>query len=442
MNNVSNAISFKNQQPIEMVKRNNVYNINYKASGNDEYVRQNRAPMQSQLPIYDQRVAQVKAYEEARKKQRKQNMKQNVTWGLGIAVSLAFLAVLLPQVFGKGPKVPGGFSMGNMKFQNFTNDASIADLRTTKTLAPKVREFFIDMLESANIDPKYIKRAGLSYKAFPNAGLLLGPSGAGKTEVVKMHAKARDAEMLVIKLGDFANSYVDGTATNMTKMFNDLKKMFDANPNKRYVILFDEADGIAKKLGDITADKDYLNKNRQAFLTGLDIIMPAKNLEVFAATNVPLNQMDEAVISRFGKNVQFELPNTEQLIEGLKFHLKDCEGLVDGTFDFFKDKADEIKAFAEKMVGKKYSFRDLQKMTTDAQAIYAREMNAQKKDLNFGVEYLIKAMESKGLNSAEVAGASGGVDEGVLSQLLGQMNAAGSGSKKKGFWARLFGSKN
>ena len=130
--------------------------------------------------------------------------------------------------------------------------------------------------------------------------------------------------------------------------------------------------------------------------------MPNKNVRFFAATNIPLKEMDEAVITRFGKNIEFDLPNEDQLIEGLKFHLKDCQGLTEGNFDFFKNKASEIRAFAKKMVSKKYAFRDLQKMTTDAQSIYAKDMHEKKKDLIFDVKYLQEAMDRKGLNAAEL----------------------------------------
>ena len=384
------ALAFNQSQPVTEPNKTNVIKPNFKA-GNDSFVRQQATQNQQAL----QRQRQI---EDFQKEQKKQKLKQNISLGVGIFTAAAFAALVLAQFGVFKVKGAGAFSLSNMKFKNFKGDKSIASLKETKTLQPNVKEFYMDMLEASDIDPKYIKRAGVLYKTYPNAGLLLGPSGSGKTESVKMYAKERDAEFLLIKLGDFANSYVDGTATNMIKMFEELKALFDKNPNKRFVLLFDEADGIAKKLGNISADKDYLNKNRQSFLTGLDIILPCKNIEAFAATNVTLNQMDEAVISRFGKNVEFKLPNADQLVEGLKFHLRDCEGLG----EFFTSKIDKVKEFANKMVERKYSFRDLEKMTTDAQMIYAKDMNTQKKDLEFSVDYLVKAMERKGKNSAEL----------------------------------------
>ena len=146
-----------------------------------------------------------------------------------------------------------------------------------------------------------------------------------------------------------------------------------------------------------------MNKNSKAFLTVCDIIMPNKNVKVFAATNIALKDMDEAVISRFGKNIEFNLPEANQLIEGMKFHLKDCKGLTDAKgFDFFKDKTDEINQVVQEMIDKKYAFRDLQKMITDAQAIYAKDMNTQKKELLFDIKYIKDAMSKKGQTAGEI----------------------------------------
>lgn len=403
---VQNSVVMQQIPEVEN-KQGNLYKVNFRAN-DDQFVRQGRqqGPVYTQPAILNQQDTFTKMLEEQEKEAKKQKRKSNLSWGVGIASGLAIIAMVIAQMKGmRGEiKTPGGFQLSNLKFINLSKDENIANIRTTKTLASKIQTFFVEMLDASGIDPKYIQRAGLKDKGFPNCGLLLGPSGTGKTESVKMFAKENNSELLIIKLGDFANSYVDGTATNMTKMFEQLNELFRKNPNKKYTILFDEADGIAKKLGNISADKDYLNKNRQSFLTGCDLIMPNKNVNVFAATNVSLKDMDEAVISRFGKNVEFNLPNENQLIEGLKFHLKDCEGLTDGKgFDFFTTKSEELKEFAEEMVTKKYAFRDLQKMTTDAQSLYAKDMNNAKQDLMFDVKYLREAMERKGKNAAEVA---------------------------------------
>ena len=392
-------------------KVDNLYKINFKSNSSNNNVDLNSINYSNNDAFYNAMAEKEAELEKAKRK-------DNLSWIIGIASGLAIIALAIkglakPKAISQNigsvdnlsddiKKYNKGFDLSNLDIRNLSNDESIGNLKTTKTLSKKVQEFFVDLLESGDIEEKYIKRAGLNKKGFPNSSLLLGASGTGKTETVKMLAKADGSEFIIIKLGDFANSFVDGTATNMTKMFYSLDEMFKKNSNKKYTVLFDEADGIAKKLENIPSDKDFLSKNRQSFLTGCDLVMPNKNVRFFAATNVPLNEMDDAVITRFGKNIEFDLPNEDQLIEGLKFHLKDCQGLTEGNFDFFKNKASEIRALAKKMVSKKYAFRDLQKMTTDAQSIYAKDMHEKKKDLIFDVKYLKEAMDRKGLNAAEL----------------------------------------
>ncbi len=290
----------------------------------------------------------------------------------------------------------------NVDFEKLTENQNIADIRTTKTLSEPIQRFFVDLLDSEKFDPKYMKRAGLGDKGFPNASLLLGGPGTGKTETVRMYAKAADSEMATIKLGDFANSYVDGTATNMLNMFKAIKEKAEKNPDKTITILFDEVDGLARKIDKIGSNNEYLGKNRQSFITGLDMILPLKNVRVFATSNVPFKEIDDAVISRLKRNVTFEIPNPTQTFEALKFHLRECEGLKTDNFDFFVDKKPEIERFLQDLYQRKGAYRDLANITQDAQARYASAMEKAKDDtMLFDIKYLQDALKEKGIMAGE-----------------------------------------
>lgn len=290
----------------------------------------------------------------------------------------------------------------NVEFENLSKNNNIANIRTTKTLSEKVQRFFVDLLDSSKFDPKYTKRAGLQDKGYPNASLLLGGPGTGKTETVKMYAKESNSELATIKLGDFANSFVDGTATNMLNMFKAIKEKAEENPDKTYTILFDEVDGLARKLDKIGSNNEYLGKNRQSFITGLDMILPLKNIRVFATSNVSMKEIDDAVISRLKRNVTFETPNPTQSFEALKFHLKDCEGLKNNSFDFFIDQKTAIMNFLEKLYKRNGAYRDLANITQDAQAKYANVMEKAKNDtLMFDIKYLEQALKDKGIMANE-----------------------------------------
>ncbi len=311
----------------------------------------------------------------------------------------------------------------NVEFEKLTDNKNIADIRTTKTLSKSVQKFFVDLLDSSKFDPKYMKRAGLGEKGFPNASLLLGGPGTGKTETVRMYAKAADSELATIKLGDFANSFVDGTATNMLNMFKAIKEKAEKEPDKTITILFDEVDGLARKIDKIGSNNEYLGKNRQSFITGLDMILPLKNVRVFATSNVPYKEIDEAVISRLKRNVTFKTPNPTQTFEALKFHLKDCEGLKSGSFDFFKNQKNEIEKFLKELYKRNGAYRDLANITQDAQAKYATAMEKAKDDtMLFDVKYLREALAEKGI----MAGEGEQINEQIIIP-----------AQKSGFWQKF-----
>ncbi len=372
--------------------------VNFKA-GRDEFVRSDE-------------MSRLMAEQQKEQKKAKKKQKWMSALQVGALISSIALAGFFIWQGTRGRKVQGGsgalknagdFDPSNLKFECFKDSKNIGDVRTTKTLSNKVQKFMTELLDSDSISPEYLKQAGFTDEALPNAALLLGPPGTGKTEVVKMFAKASGGDYCQVKLSDFANSYVDGTATQMSAMFNSLEKKAKENPNKTFTIFFDEIDGFARKLGTIDSHNQHLGKNRQSFILGLDQLSKLKNVRIFGATNVDINDVDEAVISRLQKNITFDLPDANQLFEGLKFHTRNVEGLKGKDFDFFKDHEKEIREFLEtEMVGKKLSFRDLGQLVAEARKKYANEMQAEKTLKLFDLKYLREALFEKGTTSGEL----------------------------------------
>ena len=400
-------------QSIPMQKQQFTSSVNFKASGADSFERQSSLSEQD-TEMMEMIKARKKEQTKAQKKQKWMNALQVGALVSSIALAGCFIysmvkggkgtKITLPEGNGGNIKKPGDFDISNLKFECFKDKKDIGDVRTTKTLSKEVQDFMVDMLDADNINAKYLKRAGLSNEALPNAGLLLGPPGTGKTEVVKMFAKASGGDYCRIKLSDFANSYVDGTATQMSKMFDELERKAAENPNKTFTVFFDEIDGFARKLGTIDSNNQHLGKNRQSFILGLDQLSKHKNIRIFGATNVGINDVDEAVISRLQKNITFDFPNKDQLYEGLKFHLRDVEGLESEGFNFFKDKEDEIKRFfEEEMVKKKGSYRDLEQIAKEARKKYASAMDKAKDEtMMFDLDFLREALREKGSTSGEL----------------------------------------
>ena len=343
----------------------------------------------------------IRDYEKQKKKSERE---KKLSMGMQVGTFAAFVALVaisLASLTGKFN--PAGFKKSGIEFKKYVNDSSVGDLMTTKTLYEEQRNWLKDIINAKNIKEEYKELGGLKENGFPNAAIIGGPSGVGKTESIKMFSKANDSELAIIKMADFGNSYVNGNAISMLEMFKYIEKLLKKNPDKKYTILFDEGDALTRKIKNIDANNEYLGKDRQSFITGLDLILPYKNVNVFLTTNVPIEQIDEAVITRFGKNMTYKMPNKEQLFEALKFHLKDVKGCEFNGKNFFEDKKDEIMAFITEMEKKKCAYRDVQKISKQAAADYVKDMDKQDKKFAFDVKYLADALRSQGKSAGEIA---------------------------------------
>lgn len=405
--NLSGQVSL----PVQVQKQQLTTGVNFKAGEVDSFIRQSSPSSQD--------AEMMRIIQENKKEQAKAKKKQKWMTGLQIGALISSIALagcfIYSMLKGKGTKVaaptgggggalkPGDFDPSKLKIECFKDAKDVGDVRTTKTLSKKVQDFMKELLDSDSISPEYLKEAGFTDEALPNAALLLGPPGTGKTEVVKMFAKASGGDYCRVKLSDFANSYVDGTATQMSAMFDEIEKQALANPNRTFTVFFDEIDGFARKLGTIDGHNQHLGKNRQSFILGLDQLAKHKNIRIFGATNVGIDDVDEAVISRLQRNITFDLPDGNQLFEGMKFHMRDVAGAKTSSFDFFKDNEAEIRKFLqEEMVDKKCSYRDLAQIVKEARKKYALEMQAEKKKKPFELRYIVEALREKGITSGEL----------------------------------------
>ena len=338
------------------------------------------------------------------KQKKKAEREKKLSMGMQVgtfALFAALVGISLASLTGKFN--PAGFKKSGIEFKKYANDSSVGDLLTTKTLYEEQRNWLKDIINAKNIKEEYLDFAGLKEEGFPNAAIIGGASGVGKTESIKMFSKANDSELAIIKMADFGNSYLNGNAISMMEMFKYIEKILKKNPNKKYTILFDEGDALTRKIKNIDAHNEYLGKDRQSFITGLDLILPYKNVNVFLTTNVPIEQIDEAVITRFGKNMTYKMPNREQLFEALKFHLRNNKGCDFNGTKFFEDKKDELMAFIDEMVSKNCAYRDVQKIVKQAAADFSKDMNSQDKKLAFDVKYLADALRKTGKTAGEIA---------------------------------------
>lgn len=354
----------------------------------------------SQQPIiFDYDQLQTDKFQ---KKKKKSDLKSNLMTGVSLASGLAIIALVLMQFKAmNGGITPDSFKLSNLEFKNLADDKNVFDLVNTKSLHPKVKKFFMDLINKGEIPPEIAKRAGILGEGGTNSVLLLGGSGVGKTEIIKAYAKATNADYVAIKLSDFANSYINGTARNITEMIKTLVERAKANPNKQLVISLDEVDALVKvSIHDTSGE---ISKNRQSLLTGIDELLELPNIKLFTSSNAKVESLDGAFLRRCGYNFEVPMPNKEQLLEALKFQLRKCEGAFENDSKFFKDNK-ELDNFLEELVNRKCAFGDVKNISKAAKDKYALDMHNKKEPLKaFDVSYLREALDNIETTAGEKA---------------------------------------
>ncbi|MFJ8312925.1 MULTISPECIES: ATP-binding protein [unclassified Streptomyces] len=132
------------------------------------------------------------------------------------------------------------------------------------------------------------------------AALFAGESGTGKTMAAEAVARELDLDLYVISLPSIVSKYIGETEKNLERVFS-AAEMLDA------VVLFDEADSMFSKRGEVKSSNDrhanmqsgYLLQRLEAF-NGLAVL----------TTNLRSN-IDAAFTRRFDEVVHFESPGPE-----------------------------------------------------------------------------------------------------------------------------------
>ncbi len=130
--------------------------------------------------------------------------------------------------------------------------------------------------------------------------LFTGPSGTGKTLASEAVAAALDLDLLHVDLGQIVSKWLGETEKN-------LDRIFDAAAQGGAVLLFDEADALFGKRGEIRDSRDRHANMEISFL--LQRIEAHDGL-VILTTNQQ-QALDEAFLRRIAVIVQFPFPDAE-----------------------------------------------------------------------------------------------------------------------------------
>ena len=314
-------------------------------------------------------------------------------------------------------------------FKDFSKDKSIPEL-SGKSINPKVKKFIKEVIEALNVKPEIAEYTGSELP--PRMLLLYGPTGTGKTFTAKVFAKAQGAEYTEVQFSDVSSKYVGETAVFITRKFKEFAELAKANPDKKYVVAFNEIDSLINNVEKLGENNLHLGQNRTSFLNGLDSIKDIPNLTIVGTTNINPNtaNLDAATLGRFGNIFEIPLPNKEELKASLIWQLKDC--MAAQKHHFLELNENAIDEFLDQMVARKCAHRDMETIVKGALNKFKLAIKDMPDALEqkFDIKYLQEALDEKEV----IASGIGNGKPAFLPEI--------SQKKNGGFWKRLFNLNN
>ena len=320
-------------------------------------------------------------FEKQRKKaQREKNLSLALQVGMfGLFAVIAGIAVYPFLVKGGGKTV---FEKISDKMPSLNDDC----------VNPKVKDFIqktVGILKT----PKDL----LEYTGAENPRMVLfhGPTGTGKTFAAKLLAKEMGAEYGEIQFSDLSSEYIGKTAVNISQKFKQLAEMAKKNPDKQYVVAFNEIDSLINNVEKLGSNNMHLGQNRTSFLNGLDSIKDIPNLTIVGTTNINPNSanLDQATLSRLGNIFEIKRPTAKEIVASLKFHLGKKSK---ATGDLIKNDA-ELQKLAEQIEAKAGAQRDVEFLVKDSLLDFTRDIEgkADAKSTQMTADYIEKAINKK-----------------------------------------------
>lgn len=379
--------------------------LNFKSSAKNKRHQMTQVPNYSYDDIQaDMFIEQQQAIKKAQKKEKsKENWnKAGVVAQMGIAV--AFLSTVALTIFGikkMGGKGDSASKSIKLAWEDIASKKNFPNLED-ECVNEKVRDFIKTMKNRTDIPKEIIEHTGA--EAPEQCILMWGPSGTGKTFSGQLFAKEMGAEYTKIQFADVSSPYIGQTSVEIQDVFNKLKKTASANPDKKYVVSFDEIDALLVPREKCGSNNLHLAENRTAFLNGLDEIKQFNNLKIIGTTNVDpaSGNLDLASLSRFGNMIKIDLPSEKELKSALKFRLSKNKCVTDNKF-FEKNKS-AIDKFVKKLHDKKYSQRDVEDIVNKANSKFAidKKSTTDIKADNFEMKYLEDAVKLKGNTTGSI----------------------------------------
>ena len=374
--------------------------VPYVLSYNNRYT-----PPMPDSAVDDMFIMQAMEQKKADKKEKSKENWQKTGIIAQVALAAAFITMAITSIIGlKKVGVNGHDIAKNTKliWEDITKKQDFPNL-TDDCVNPKVRDFIEKMKKRGNVKKEVLEYTGM--KNPEQCILMYGPSGTGKTFSGQLLAKELGAEYTKVQFADVSSPYIGQTSVEIQNVFKQLHETATKNPEKKYVVSFDEIDALLVPREKCGANNLHLAENRTAFLNGLDLIKDCENLKIIGTTNVnpSTGNLDKASLSRFKNMIEIDLPNTTELQAALKFQLKKLKAIE--KYNFFENNKKEIEDFVKDLQKRKYSQRDVEDIAKKAVDDFGIKINDSTNvtDEKFDIKYLRKAVENKGLTTGAIS---------------------------------------
>lgn len=278
-------------------------------------------------------------------------------------------------------------------FESLKNDTSVPTLDKCTSINTNLKKILERQIAHLKAGTNIINDTGNPTAS--NRLLLCGPAGVGKSFFAKIFAKSLDAHYKEVLYSDFNSRWIGEHLTNLTSIFENTLCEAKSNPNKKYVLVFNEIDTLLNPIQKLTSSGNNSNygafkiEERSVFLNYLeDLKNKAPNVTIIGTTNISpqTKNLDQAALSRFQNIIEVPYPDKDCIYEALKINLKGLPNIE----KFLEINKKELTNLVNKLVDRKCSFRNIEYIANEAKNIHMEEKIKNKNSM-FCIEHLRKA---------------------------------------------------
>lgn len=293
--------------------------------------------------------------------------------------------------------------MPETEFVSLKDNPKIPTVDTCKSLNKNLKTKLERQINIEKAGEDAISEIGEG-EMYNNRILLYGPSGTGKSFFAKVFAKSTNAEYLEIKFSDWNSRWSGATGEKMDATFMSILKTAEQNPDKKYVVTFNEIDSLIVPPENLVGSKGSAAvgklEERSIFINNMDMLKEkVPNVTIIGTTNINPESggLDKAVLSRLQNFIEVPYPDENCLFEALKMNI----GKMKNGDSFLKNNEDSLIKLAQKMEKRRFSFRNLEFITSEAQNMYLDDiLKGGKKE--FKIDYLQEAEKALKLSDGEL----------------------------------------